>query len=325
MTGTGGFQTQVTPQPAPAVAGDFASMNPYFTFDAGPGGLVAGVGGVNVGSFAWVTNPADPDGTGKIATNNGTGSVAGFVHRAQQALITTFLANSGVNIPIGYPVTLMTGGDFWVINSGTTEAIPGNKAYANFNGGLATFAATGSATQSASVTGSIIQQSGNITASITGDILTVTGSGVIAMVPGTTVSGTGVATGTKILTQLTGTVGGVGTYRLSIGDQTVASESMGINWGLLTVTAVGSGTLVLNGVLAGSGGGGVTTGSRISSLGIPALGTTGTGNTGTYYVDPGQTVTSTTITQVGNVETKWIAMSSGQPGELVKISDHALG
>jgi hypothetical protein len=45
MSGTGGFQTSTTDQPAFAVAGDFASQNPYFTFDAGPGGLVAGPSG----------------------------------------------------------------------------------------------------------------------------------------------------------------------------------------------------------------------------------------------------------------------------------------
>ena len=38
MSGTGGFQTQIYNQPAVAVAGDFASQNPFFTLDAGPGG-----------------------------------------------------------------------------------------------------------------------------------------------------------------------------------------------------------------------------------------------------------------------------------------------
>ena len=40
-----------------AVAGDFASQNQYYTYDAGPGGLVAGVGGVNIGLFAWTYPP----------------------------------------------------------------------------------------------------------------------------------------------------------------------------------------------------------------------------------------------------------------------------
>jgi hypothetical protein len=44
MSGTGGFQTSTTDQPAFAVAGDFASQNPYFTFDAGPGGSSRAVG-----------------------------------------------------------------------------------------------------------------------------------------------------------------------------------------------------------------------------------------------------------------------------------------
>ena len=39
-----GFQTQVTNQPAPAIAGDFASLNPFWTVDAGPDGLVSSRG-----------------------------------------------------------------------------------------------------------------------------------------------------------------------------------------------------------------------------------------------------------------------------------------
>ena len=45
-----GFQKQVNLTPAPAVAGDYASANPHVSVLAGPGGLVAGVGGVTVGT-----------------------------------------------------------------------------------------------------------------------------------------------------------------------------------------------------------------------------------------------------------------------------------
>ena len=45
----------------------------------------------------------------------------------------------------------------------------------------------------------------------------------------------------------------------------------------------------------------------------------------TYYVNNNTVVSSSTINVVGNVETKWVAMSSGLPGELVKISSHPLG
>lgn len=324
MVGTGGFQTQVTPQPAMAVEGDFASMNPYFTFDAGPGGLVAGTPGAVVGRFAWVFAPLDADGTGMIAqTSGGNGPVSGFVHRAQQALITTFLANSGMTIPKGFPVTLMTGGDFWVKNNGTAAATPGQKAYANLNDGSVSFAATGQSIITATGTGAIVTQSLTITASIAGNILTVTGSGALPLVAGTTLTGGTLPTGLKIVSQVsqgTGTTvnGAQGTYVLNQGELNFPSQTMTGSYGLLTISTLTTGAYVVGGVLSGTtiGATGVT---RITQLG------TGTGGAGTYYVDPSQSAPSATINQIGNVETKWIAMSGGLAGELVKISDHALG
>lgn len=316
MSGTGGFQTQVYNQPVMGIAGDFASQNPYFTYDAGPGALVADVAGVMIGRFAWVTPPVDPDGTPGVVNNFGTGPVSGFVFRKQQGLITTYLGFGGMTIQAGTQMTLAIGGDFWVVNDGSAQARPGMKAYANFADGKVTFAATGSAAQGASVTGSIAASTGSFTGSISGDVLTITAVGSGVVVPGGTLSGTGVATGTKVTEQISGTAGGIGTYRVSIPEQTVASTTISETYGTLTVTAVGSGALGVGQVLAGSG---VTTGTNITALG------TGAGGTGTYIVDPTQTAGSTTITSASNVETKWYAMSSGLAGEIVKISDHPLG
>src|SRR5579859_1818163 len=90
------FQTQVNIQPAPAVAGDFASANPRASVLAGPGALVAGSSGLTVGLFAWI----DSTNSQSIANNFGTGPVAGFVHRGSNtALITTFLAKSSNFVP----------------------------------------------------------------------------------------------------------------------------------------------------------------------------------------------------------------------------------
>ena len=47
------FQTSVSTQPAPAVAGDFANGNPRFAVPAGPGGLIAGAAGVTIGQAPW--------------------------------------------------------------------------------------------------------------------------------------------------------------------------------------------------------------------------------------------------------------------------------
>lgn len=311
----GGYQTQVQNQPSQAVAGDFASANPRVIFPPGPGGFVAGLLGVTVGFAAWKAPPTDPDGTNQVINNFGTGNIVGLVYNDTQALNTIFLSDASMVIPQGLPVAIIQRGDLWVVNNGTTEAQPQQKAYANFANGQLSFAATGATTQSASVTGSIAAASSTFTASIAGDLLTVTAVASGTLTVGTIITGTGIAAGTQIAQQLTGSVGGTGTYLLSPSQQqTVASETMTGTYGVLTVTGVTSGTLVVGGPLTGSGGGGVTTGTVITAFG------TGVGGTGTYFVSPTQTVTSTAITQVGNVETAWVAESAAQPGGLVKIS-----
>ncbi len=315
MSGTGGFQTQVNSQSAPAIAGDFASLNPISTFDAGPGGLVAGVGGVTIGRFAWVSPPVDPNGTGKVVSNSGIGLPQGFVHRQQQGLITAFLASSGMLIPVGFQMALMTGGDVWVKNVGATAAQPGYKAWVNSADGTVAFAAAGgTAPGGGSVTGTIATQTTTFNASIAGDVLTVTNlvSGTIG-VGSILTGGTGIVTGTRIVSQLSGTVGGVGIYLVQYGNQSVSSALLTGTYGLLTVSASASGVLNVGDVLAS--GTAVTTGTFITALG------TGTGGTGTYLVSPAQNTTpSVTITNADYIETKWYAVSGGALNELVKIS-----
>lgn len=318
----GDFPSQVGVQPAPAVAGDFASANPRFSLMAGPGALVAGPAGVTIGKFAW-TSPSsvDADGAPAVVNSFGNGSVSGFVGRNQQGLIVTYLAASGMQIQAGFEMFLYNGGDFWAKNDGSAQALPGQKAFAKLADGSVLFAAAGSVPASATVTGSIGPQTNAFTGSISGNVLAVTAVSAGTLVPGTTLTGTaGVATGTKITSQLSGTIGGVGTYALNIPEQTVPSGPITGTYGLLTVASVSSGTLGVGDVLSGTGGGGVTAGSAITQLG------TGAGGTGTYIVDPTQTVAvGTVITAALAVETKWYAYSSGLAGELVKMSDHPPG
>lgn len=307
------FQQFVNTQPAPAVAGDFASRNPRFFVLAGPGGLVAGPQGLVVGRFAWLSNEFDDaDEAPSVANNFGAGPIGGFVHREQQALIEVYLQEAGMMIPAGFPCTLHSGGDFWVRNNGTTQAYFGMTAYASFVDGHASFAAPGSA-GSASVTGAIAPGTAAFTASITDNVMTVSNVSSGAIVVGGTVAGTNVATGTQVVFQLSGTAGGDGTYAISIPEQTVASEAMTETYGTLTVSNVASGALSVGDTLN------TTTPAVITALG------TGTGGVGTYIVSPTQTFASGTITVGTSIATKFIAMSSGAPGELVKISSHLLG
>lgn len=317
MPGTGGFQTQVYQQPIMAIAGDFASANPYFTFDAGPGGLVAGSPGVTVGLFAWVYPPDDPNGTGKVVQNFGFQSPDGFVHRAQQGLITSYLSFAGSLIQPGFQMGLMTGGDFWVVNAGAASATTRMKAFANLQTGAVSFAAAGTIPGGASATASsIAAATSSITGSISGNVLTATVIGSGTLVAGTTLSGTGVALGTKIVSQLTGTPGGLGTYLVDIGDQAAASTTISGTYGILTI-GTATGTFLVGDILTGSG---VVAGTAITQN------LTGAGGTGgTMAVNNNTVVASTTITASIAVETKWFAMSEGDTGELVKISDHPLG
>lgn len=304
---TPAYQTQVNYNQAPAVAGDFASANPRASVDAGPGGFVAGALGVTVGLMAW----ADIDGI--TVSNSGIGQPDGFVSREQQALITQFLGSSSLLVPTGLGVTLYMGGDFWGKNTGALSVTKGMKVYANYATGALTGAVTGAPPTGASVTGAIAASTASVTGSITGDVLTVTAVGSGVVVPGGTLSGTGVTAGTQVTDQLTGTAGGIGTYRVST-PQTVASTTISETYGTLTVSAVGSGTLAIGDVLSGSG---VTAGTYISAFG------TGAGGTGTYIVSPTQTASSTTITATGAIETKWTIKTAAGPGELFKFSNLA--
>lgn len=312
----GDFQSSVNVAQAPAVAGDFCSKNPRFSYDAGPGGLVAGPGGVIIARFAWATAPNDGDGSPATVLNSGYGLPSGFVHREQQGLNTTYLSSAGMTIPGGFGMTLMIGADLWVVNDGTTEASPGQKAYANFADGKVTFAATASATGGGTSTASTIAAATAVTTgSIADNVMTLTAIGSGTVYPGSAVTGTGVAANTFIDSQLSGTTGGIGTYLLSVGEQTIASETLTMTYGLMTI----GGTVV-----AGFAVNQTVTGPNVAvPTSIIAL-ISGTGAAGTYAVTPTQTAGSAAINSATNIETKYYCRSSGLPGELVKMSPNTL-
>lgn len=317
-------QLQVNVQPAPAVLGDWADRNPRYFFLAGQGALVAGAGpgnpsGVNIGRAAWANVSAiDNDLSPAIVQNSGTGPISGIVHRDQQALITQYLADAGLVIPAGFGLTLCTGGGLWVKNEGSTFCAIGNKAYASFVNGAFNFAPTGNASTASAATSTIAATTAlSATGSISNNVLTLTNIASGLPYNGTIITGTGVATGTQIIAQLTGAALGVGTYAVSIPEQTVTSTAIAGTSGTFTAGSALSGLFVPGGILSG----GTTSAGTVlwSQLTGP------TGGLGTYIVSPSQTVASATITETVNVETKWIAMSAGAVGELVKISSQPLG
>lgn len=289
-----GFQTQVNQQPAPAVAGDFASANPRATVLAGPGALVAGsdvpsgytLGGVVVGRFAWAApgtsvNQSSGETDGMVTVSNtGSGAPTGFLHREQQGVITVWLQEATELVPSGLPVTLHSAGDFWVVNAGASASAVDDNIYA--------LNATGEAVPGTSVpadatltTITVVANDLNVSAiavnafsscAISGTTLTVTTITTGGLYVGQVLTGTNVAAGTTVEEQLTGTAGSTGTYRVNISQTVAAGTAITGTGSWLTVTSMTNGKILVGMVVSG---GGVTAATVLA-------GGTGTGAAGTY-------------------------------------------
>lgn len=307
-----GFQTTVNYQQAPAVAGDFASSNPRSSVVAPEAGFVAGSGGVTVGKFAWIA--AD----GRTVQSYGTAPNApdGFVHREQQALITTYLAEASMVIPEGFPVTLSRTGDFFAKVEGSTAATKGATVYADYDTGAINI---GSAATGASVTASIgSTNTASLGATFTGTAdsdatrLVVTSvTGLISI--GDTVSGTGITAGTTITGQVSGTPGGAGTYQLSASN--TASSATVTSFGTVVKVTSTTGLISIGDTI--SGGAGFPTGATIVSQ---TSGTTG--GAGVYVISAAgsaYTASATGVTTFGTV-LNVTAVGSGALGVGMPVS-----
>ena len=321
------FQTAVNTLPGLGVAGDFAGHNPRIHVLAGPGSVIAGPSGVNVGTFAWLGSLQDNDNAPTIATNSGYGPVAGFVGRQFEAAITTYLAESSMNIPQAWPVPLYSAGDFLVKNSGSTYVTPGMNAYAAYSTGLVSFATGTSAASSATCATSTITNTStfSVTGGIVGNLLTVSAVSSGTIYAGATISGTSVTSGTQILAQLTPlltgeTAGGAGRYSVSYGEQSVSAGTTisGTNY-IFTLGATASALPTVGGALSGG---------SISTAPVPYITqaiTPGTASGSLYATNAAAAQTSTTITFTSNVATKFVAVSGGAAGELIKMTSWLQG
>lgn len=309
---SGGIQTTVNTRQTPGVVGQHASNNPRASYVAGPGGLVAGSAGVTVGNFAWVSfQSIDFDNAPAIVNSFGAGPVSGFVLNNQQALISNYLADSSLLIPTGFGVTLMITGDYWAKNNGSSYVLPGTQCYALLSSGATYFFASAPTPASGSSSG-IAAETNSFTGSIFGNVLTVAASGITGTIyPGTTISGTNVASGTMIMQQLSGTAGGAGTYAVNIGEQTVAAgTSISGTYGLLTV----GGTVV-----SGFGPGALLSGTNVVAGTYITQDVSGTGGAGTYVVNNNTAVTTTAISATQYVATNFYSWSGAGAGEPIKI------
>lgn len=323
MAPAGDFPNQVNTIQAPAVEGDFASANPRSTVLAGEGALIAGNGvidgvlveGIVVGRFGWLSyERVDSDQAPAIIDTFGAGQPAGLVHREQIGYITPYLATASMVLLKGQAATLFNSVDLWVKNRGSTFAQVGMKAFANFADGSAYFAVAGTTPPGGSGdASSVAAATFTATGSIAGNVLNVTNVAAGNLYAGATFSGSGVASGTKIVEQLSGAAGGVGIYAVSIPEQAVASTALAGTYGVLTV----GGTVV-----AGFAGGQTISGSGVvAGTKVYQQLTGGIGAAGTYVVDNNTVVSSTAITSQASIETKWYCKSAGAANEIVKVSD----
>ena len=202
------FPTSVNQFLAPAVAGDFASTNPRNSVIAGPGGLVAGTGGVTCGAFCWQAASAatvayvslSSTALNTVLGSTSQGAPTGFVARTPMAaLITTYLAETSFVIPAGFAVTAYNEGDFWALTPAACTI--GQKVFASLVNGSIYPGTAGGTIAGATLTGTVATT-----------VLTVSAQSVNPIVVGAKV--VGLSPATYIASFGTGT-GGTGTYNLT--------------------------------------------------------------------------------------------------------------
>jgi hypothetical protein len=212
-----GFQRHINREPAPARAGDFASNNPRSSLIPPVGqAWVVGDANVRVGYFAW----GAPDGKvySSLAAAGGAGvATLGFVAgppNIPAAMITAFLGENIMTLQVGREVTLLSAGDYWIDLPG---ADPNDAVFALATTGApslvddATTEPTGFVARSQAKVNAVTDAATTIALNTGIMTVAVVASGVIEA--GQRVTGVGVPAETYILRQLTGAVGGAGTYQ----------------------------------------------------------------------------------------------------------------
>jgi hypothetical protein len=308
-----GFQQVINVLPAQGQQGDFFGTNPRAILLAGPGIWVAPSGGILAGNFCSANQS-----TGAVTQAPGTsGAQIGFVHRANNALITSFLGFSTLLIPAGLPVAIFSQGDFW--DMFPNGASPGQNVYADPITGAA-IAATAAGTAwvgTGYIAAGTVGWTG--TGYIVGNTLTVSSTLTGAIAQWQSITLTSPATG-ETATQInlnpgTYLTAGSGTsWTVSGSPQTVGSAAVpvlltGTSASQFTASTTGSGSLAVGSVLNGVG---VTEGSTILA------------GSGPYSVTGQQAVFSSgspgAMGAGGSILTAWKVNSYANPGENALIS-----
>lgn len=152
-----------------------------------------------------------------------------------------------------------------------------------------------------------------------GDIIDVTVSAGLISIGDTVSGGAGFPVGATIVSQVSGTAGGVGVYKLSAAGTAYVASAAGVTTfgNVLNVTAVASGVLAP---------GMPITGANMPATSIASQVSGAIGGVGVYTLfAPGtQYVAAEAVTTVGGIQTGWVAEPTspgdGAVGALVKIS-----
>lgn len=300
-----GIQSFVNLELPVGVPGDWWGADIRASVPVGSWELVAPPSGTTVGVAAWA-NPA----TGLCTNYFQPNSFSGFIHREQQA---QGLQTSGANIVVnvtaaqvlaGYPVTSLAQGNFLGLFQGGCSV--GNQVYANPTTGALIAGASGGSVTGSNTAATLTSASGS-TATLT---LTTGDSTGSAVAIGQIIAGAGIPPGTYITagSGLIWTVGNLdGTALSNVSSETIswygqqaiqwlcmenipaaasftatlAAESGLGPFGILTVSAVGSGTLVPGQWIQSAG---ATPVPLTSNIRIMQQLTGTAGGTGTYLV-----------------------------------------
>ena len=246
-----------------------------------PTGVICMWSGVTIptGWYLCDGQNSTPDLRGKFVI--GAGSVAASVTGLAGAAVTGSISGTTLTVSAVASGTIAVGD---IVSHSSILEIATITGLGTGTGGTGTYTLT--------YTGS----TSSFTGSISGTTLTVTAVASGTIITGQVLTGNSATAGTAIVSQLTGTTGGIGTYTVSIsqtrtsgsftGTYTLASTSLSILSTVFNVTAVASGTLSIGQFLTGTG--------IAFSTSITALGT-GSGGTGTYTLSSAQSFASTTV------------------------------
>jgi hypothetical protein len=248
-----------------------------------------------------------------------------YADRTSGAINLALPTSASATGSIGSTNTATLGSTFTATGTGTTLAVSAITGYLSVGDTISGTGVPAGTTIVAQLTGTT-GAAGNYQTSVatTASAATVTSFGAVLNVTSTTgyisvndnVAGVTGLTGARIASQLTGTAGSTGLYKLTVpGTAYVASGSGVTTYGnVLAVTAVASGALALGDEIQGTG---VPAGAVIATQ---VNGTTGGVGNYTITIAPNAYVASTSLTGVVGVATNWYAQSAAAVGELVKIS-----